>query len=228
MTGMITERIGLHSVLLPVLILLAVKNCQELQKLGATENGLYDIDPDGKGLIRVYCDQTTESGGWTVFQRRISPFGTSFNRGWEEYRVGFGDLKGEFWLGNDNIHRITANGVKFRVDLRESGGKAGKATYTGFVIAGSADKYSWTMTSYSGNIGNSIYGASWHYHNVRGMKFSTPDQDNDQCPCHCSGSSGSWKNWCGKVDLNAVTRPYWSSWKYSSTVIFSEMKVRPE
>lgn len=34
-------------------------------------------------------------------------------RSWAEYKDGFGDMNaeiGEFWLGNDNLHYITAQG----------------------------------------------------------------------------------------------------------------------
>ena len=53
---------------------------------------------------------TTESGGWTVFQRRLDS-SVDFYRGWEFYKNSFGNLSGEFWLGNDNT-------IVLRVDLR--------------------------------------------------------------------------------------------------------------
>lgn len=31
-------------------------------------------------------------------------------RSWAEYKDGFGDKDAEFWLGNDNLHYITAQG----------------------------------------------------------------------------------------------------------------------
>ena len=40
-----------------------------------------------------------------MFQRRQDGK-VNFNRKWTEYRDGFGDLNGEFWLGNDHIHDI--------------------------------------------------------------------------------------------------------------------------
>ncbi len=33
-----------------------------------------------------------------------------FYRTWDEYKFGFGNLQGEFWLGNDHIHKITNQG----------------------------------------------------------------------------------------------------------------------
>ncbi|XP_066018350.1 microfibril-associated glycoprotein 4 [Pocillopora verrucosa] len=79
------------------------KNCAELYKSGKTSSGVYTIDLDGHGAFSVFCDQTAAGGGWTVFQKRLDG-SVDFYRGWTDYKNGFGNLHGEFWLGLDKIH----------------------------------------------------------------------------------------------------------------------------
>ena len=76
-----------------------------------TENGVYSIDPDGLGNFNVSCDMTTDEGGWTVFQRRQDG-SVDFYRNWTDYKIGFGNMSGEFWLGLYKINRLTKKNIK--------------------------------------------------------------------------------------------------------------------
>ena len=99
---------------------------------------------------------TTDGGGWTVFQRRLDG-SVDFYRDWESYKNGFGDLNGEFWLGNDNLHRLTVfDNVTLRVDLEDFDGIKTYAEYTTFKVADEADKYRLLIGEYSGTAGESM------------------------------------------------------------------------
>ena len=120
------------------------KNCAELYKAGKQKSGVYSIDPDNTGTFDVYCDQKTDGGGWTVFQKRLDG-SVDFYRGWEDYKRGFGNLNGEFWLGLDKIHRLTKERNRLHVDLEETTGKTAYAEYDFFGVASERSKYISTM-----------------------------------------------------------------------------------
>ena len=129
---------------------------QDLHLKGSTTDGVYLVYPDIEEPIKVLCDMTTESGGWTVFQRRMDG-SVFFYLGWEDYRVGFGNLNGEFWLGNDNLHRLTANSdLMLWVDLVDYDGVRKYAEYTTFSVADVNDNYRMTIYGYNGNAGDSM------------------------------------------------------------------------
>lgn len=119
------------------------KNCAELYKSGKSTSGVYAIDPDGSGAFDVYCDQTTDGGGWTVFQRRLTG-SVDFNRSWADYKHGFGSfLDGEFWLGLDKILRLTKKNKnnRLRVDLGVDSKTIVYAEYKWFGIANETAEY---------------------------------------------------------------------------------------
>lgn len=61
----------------------------------------------------------TLGGGWTTIQRRKSGL-VSFYRDWKQYKEGFGSVRGDFWLGNENIHRLSRQPTRLRVELEVS------------------------------------------------------------------------------------------------------------
>ena len=125
-------------------------NCAESYKSGERKNGVYTINPDGSEVIEVFCDQTTAGGGWLVFQKRLDG-SVDFYRDWSEYKCGFGNLTGEFWLGLDKIHRLTSGGnYKLRVDLEDFAGNTYYAEYDSFKVRSEEKKYQLSVGSFAG------------------------------------------------------------------------------
>ena len=66
-----------------------------------------------------------------------------FNRTWNDYKHGFGNLVGEFWLGLDKINRLTQNKKKnmLRVDLGVTTCQTVHAEYEWFGIGNGTAHY---------------------------------------------------------------------------------------
>jgi len=117
---------------------------------------VYTINPDGGKPMKVYSDIATDGVGWTVFQKRFDG-SIDFYLGWEVYANGFGNLNGEIWLGNDNLHRLTtAYNVTLRADLEDFDGDIRYAKYTKFNVSDEGDKYRLSIGGYSGTAGSSM------------------------------------------------------------------------
>jgi len=209
------------------------KNCAELYKSGLRKNGVYTIDPDGLGSFDVFCDQKTAGGGWTVFQKRLDG-SVDFNRGWNDYKRGFGNLNGEFWLGLDKINRLTkTKKSRLRVELEDTKGNTAYAEYDLFAVSSENTNYKISLGTYSGTAGDSL-----DHH--RDSAFSTKDRDNDNSSGNCAVSfkGGWWFNSCVTGNLNGFYYHGhhssdhdgidWRSWKgrnYSAKR--AEMMTRP-
>ena len=133
-------------------MILVYKNCAEVYKSGNKFSGVYKIDPDGLGEFEVFCDQKTAGGGWTVFQKRMNG-SVDFYRGWDNYKRGFGNLNGEYWLGLDKIHHLNVSAsYKLRVDLEDFDGNTAFAEYSSFAVTSEGAKYKLSLGSYSGKL----------------------------------------------------------------------------
>lgn len=118
------------------------RSCAEIKKHGGTTDGVYTIDPDGKGAFKIFCKQDNAGEAWAVIQRRLDG-SVDFYRGWEDYKRGFGHLNGTFWLGLEKIHRMSnqRKRQKLRVELEDFAGKSCYAEYDNFTLNGKDDKY---------------------------------------------------------------------------------------
>nr|CAB3245529.1 ficolin-1-like [Phallusia mammillata] len=127
-------------------------------------NGYQRLRNNKKGV----CDD-----GWTVFQRRFNG-SVDFNRTWQEYKDGFGNMEGEFWLGLDKIHELTSGqNCKLKVKMTGFDAATAYAQYSSFAIDDESDNYRLHVSGFSGTAGD-----SFALHN--GMQFTTKDRDNDR------------------------------------------------
>ncbi|ALC39858.1 maker549, partial [Drosophila busckii] len=153
-------------------------------------NGIQTIRVPGAEAFKVPCDSKFAGEGWTVIQRRVDG-SVNFNRTWEEYRNGFGDLRGEFWLGLEKLHLMT----KFQphelyIQLEDFKNGHRYAHYTNIAIRNESELYKLSCVGCAG--------LSDH----NDMAFSTPDRDNDKSYRNCATyyACGWWFNDC--VDFN--------------------------
>ena len=78
-------------------IKLKTRDCSDILKQGHSNSGVYEIYQPER--THVYCNMETDGGGWTVILNRQNGDGY-FDRTWVEYKIGFGDVSGNHWLGN--------------------------------------------------------------------------------------------------------------------------------
>ncbi|XP_071111451.1 microfibril-associated glycoprotein 4-like [Haliotis cracherodii] len=210
-----------------------LRDCSEIQaNISSAADDTYTITPpDGQSPILAHCDLTHNGGGWTVIQRRLDG-SQNFYRTWNEYKDGFGDLDGEYWLGNENIWRIIkGRQFELQIDLEDFEGEHRYARYQSFIIGNFAEHYALHISVFSGDTGNSMA-----QHN--GQAFSTRDRDLDldtdgSCAqkylggwwyedCHSSNLNGEYNNTHYGKGIN------WEKWRgYYYSLQTSVMKVRP-
>ena len=196
------------------------RDCQELFSAGFKESGVYTVNPTNKASFEVFCDMKTDGGGWTVFHKRFNG-AWDFYRGWEEYKNGFGDIREEFWLGNEKIHQLTEIPSQLRVEIKTKNDGNHYAKYSTFTVTNEASNYTLLVWFYSGTAKDQL---TQH----RGMAFTTKDRDNDEDGGNCAvDQKGAW--WykrCYNSNLNSNYGDHVYHWSWSP-LLASEMKLKP-
>ncbi|XP_065945223.1 ficolin-2 isoform X2 [Magallana gigas] len=177
------------------------RDCADIKKQRpSSRDGVYTIYPAPGTNKTVFCDMTTDGGGWTVIQRRIDGK-TDFYRKWKDYKNGFGHADHEYWLGNNAIHALTNKKKQIlRIDLVKFSGERAHAVYSSFFVNDEANKYKLTLGSFNGTkgLGDSLTVRS------NNMYFTTKDKDNDHSGGNCAISfkTAGWFNDCFYTNLN--------------------------
>ena len=183
-------------------------SCKEWYRAGYKSNGAYEVFL--KGIPRlVYCYMEGEGGGWMAFQRRYDGSVDFHTKLWDDYKNGFGDGNGEYWLGNDLLHEITSSGIYDLLVVAEKfNGEKQTKRFSGFKIGSEVEKYQLTYTSVlNGYSGFSLF------ERCRNQLFTTGDQNNDTNRvgvgenCAVVYPGGWWFNNCHHDYMNGEYSP---------------------
>ncbi|XP_071944873.1 ryncolin-4-like [Antedon mediterranea] len=162
------------------------RDCTEVKSvLPTAQSGVYVFKAcESCEIKEVFCDMEIDGGGWMVFQNRKDG-SVDFYRNWKDYKNGFGEVCGEYWLGNEYLHQLTSSDTyDLRIDIGDEGGFA---VFSDFTVGSEDKKYVMDFSSYI----NGTKGDSLTYH--KGMKFSTKDQNNDGGVYDCAVKfTGAW------------------------------------
>ncbi|KAL5011933.1 hypothetical protein ScPMuIL_010484 [Solemya velum] len=162
------------------------------------QSGVYRIKiQDAMKPIEMYCEVDAQGKHWTVFQRRQDG-SEDFYRNWDDYENGFGNVAGEFWLGNINLNTILSQGsYQLRVDMSDFEENSVYAAYSLFDVGDASTNYQLTVGGYSGTAGD-----GFAIHN--NMSFSTYDRDLDEWggKCAVDRRGAWWYRGCCDSNLN--------------------------
>lgn len=180
-------------------------------------DAIHPIKVDEAEAFPVLCDSRLAGPGWTVVQRRFDG-SVKFYRNWLEYKEGFGNLSGEFFIGLDKLHRMTTSRPhELYVHLTDFNNDIGYAHYDNIVVAGESEAYALReLGAYSGTAGDSM-------RDNEHQKFTTYDRDNDVSDRNCAETclGGWWYRNCGQRFVNRLTQKHLVRVCFLSAVLVS-------
>jgi len=171
------------------------------------------------------CESELDDGGWTVIERQHA--GTvNFDRSWNEYRNGFGDLREEFFIGLEKLHKMTAAEPQDLLIYFEKHTLETEHTrFNGFLIGSEEEDYVLKSAS-------RISGSYMTLESSLGKKFTTFDRDNDKYlwgNCAKDLRGGWWFGDCHEKSFGAEEFYNLNGVSYNERRIFKSllMMIRP-
>lgn len=161
----------------------------------------------------IVLNKTTIVQKWTL----------NFNRSWNEYREGFGDLpSGEYWFGLEGLHQLTSTGsYRLRVEVQTTttmtaaNGSWLSSEYYSLAIRSESEGYAMRVDGFNGGDGGDTFNAvvGYYYGVQNGRKFSTYDVDQDTYPlgnCALLYGGGFWYCGCAAASLTGSFQFTWN------------------
>nr|NP_001121580.1 self-incompatibility-linked fibrinogen-like protein-A precursor [Ciona intestinalis]BAG15916.1 self-incompatibility-linked fibrinogen-like protein-A [Ciona intestinalis]BAG15918.1 self-incompatibility-linked fibrinogen-like protein-A [Ciona intestinalis]BAN92389.1 self-incompatibility-linked fibrinogen-like protein-A [Ciona intestinalis] len=210
------------------------QDCKEIYDAGYVRSGAYAIWINRLyKFTEVFCDMDVQAlsnkTGWITIQKRINGE-INFNRGWQNYVDGFGNVHEEHWVGLENIHALTYQNTttewfgtyvtspRMRIDFVDQDGVTAYAEYEVFKVAGANKKYR-LIAAYLDQATAIPPGVPTPISN---HWFSTYDNNNAFPGCPETFQSGWWFLACGESNLNgpypqigdknSPSNIYWYDW----------------
>ncbi|XP_023031622.2 fibrinogen-like protein 1 [Drosophila willistoni] len=194
-------------------------------------SGIHLIEIPGLDPFRSLCKGETDGNGWIVVHRRLDDR-ENFKRNWIDFRSGFGDLNGNFFIGLEKLHRITQTDIyELSIEIGFHNDTFANVRYTHFKIGDETKQYELeSLGEFRGMIDNRMALGI-------GQKFTTYDRDNDLdrgWNCATVFYGAWWYDECGSPNLNG--RYYtsatnsrdsmsWNGWNSLKSV---QMLIRPK
>ena len=176
-------------------------------------NNIYLLKRNTYSTYLAYCDMTTAEGGWMVIMRRADGV-ENFNRDYDEYEEGFGDLNHDFFYGLKALHELTSQtNWSLRIDFYNRSNDTDSSAYVTYdtFTVGHEDE------DYKLKLGNFSSSESTFLDSLRGFdeqKFvarSKPDiKMRHKCVSDDAYASGWWYNSenCVLGGESVLTYPY--------------------
>ncbi|OCT66416.1 hypothetical protein XELAEV_18042666mg [Xenopus laevis] len=192
------------------------RDCSEIlyKSQGIATDGLYVIQPADVPIV-VIC--IMQDKGWTVIQHITANSSLDFDRGWEDYKFGFGSVLGDHWLGNEYMHQLTQPpGLqKLGIRLVTMEGEIKLGVYDPVLIESEDSQYRLRLGLFHGSATDALTRDTEAYVHDN-QKFTTRDRDNDNYIHNCAklehegiAGGGWWYDACAGANLNRRNIIYW-------------------